>query len=346
MKSPTQRRVDYMPQLASDPLILTNLKDRRVLFFWLLEIAGIIQFIFWLIVALKVAAVPVCFNPLVARFISEPTLSLSSRATISNYIECEKEPHVERSSQLISLDVWFGLGFTVVMDAFAVVLTFNRALIRKFHNVVSQRLIFLASMIFWTFWSWNEGKSDFPIRHPILCLAGGFILYGLLGSILDKLEKGNISPGGIARRGTFAQYSKDLGQFETSWLHATFLTVMVGGLGVFLTWLIPAPWSAGLPVIHILSEVCGLIANSIIFFLIPFSFRIVADPINERCKEDTSIHFSVLSCIFCRCLCPLGCYAIVEEPSSFDYNPLLSRPCSTESNFARLAFINCPAVSF
>ncbi|KAL5358359.1 hypothetical protein BJX96DRAFT_182838 [Aspergillus floccosus] len=231
-----------MQPLANDTLTLSNLKDRRVLIFWLLEITGIIQFILWLFLASKVAAMPNCFKPLAARFISEPKLSSSSRATISNHIGREKKAHVDRYLQQVSIDIWFGLGFTVVMDAFAVVLAFNRALIRKFHNVVSQRLIFLASIILCAIW------------HPLLSLAGGFIIYGLLGYALDKLEKRDISPAAAARRGTFAQYSKELGRSETSWMHAAFLAAMVGGLGLFLTWLIPSPWSAGFPVIHILSE--------------------------------------------------------------------------------------------
>jgi hypothetical protein len=272
MKSSTQMKIDSIRPIAGDTLTLTNLKDCRVLFFWLLEIAGIVQFILWLIIASKVAAIPLCFNPLAARFISEPKLSSSSRATISNHVDREKKAHVERSLQQISVDVWFGLGFTVVMDAFAVVLTFNRALIRKFHNAVSQRLIFLASMILWMFSSWNAGNLGFSSRHPVLSLAGGLILYGLLGSTLDKLEKRTISPGAAARRGTFAQYSKDLGLFETSWVHTVLPTAMVGGLGLFSTWLTPSPWSFGLPVIHILSEVCRIMPDSIIIILITFSF--------------------------------------------------------------------------
>ncbi|OOQ83558.1 hypothetical protein PEBR_35493 [Penicillium brasilianum] len=243
-----------MRPLVNDTLTLTNLKDRRVLVFWLLEIIAIIQFLLWLILASKVAAVPIYFNPLAASISSEPKLSSPLRATISKHIDHARKVNVERSLQQISIDIWFGLCFTVVMDAFAVVLTFNRALIRKFHNVVSQRLIFLASIILCAIWSWNAKKSGLCSRHALLLLAGGFTLYGLLGYILDKLEKRDISPGEAIRRGTFAQYSKDLGRFETSWTHAAFLAAIIGGLGLFLTSLVPPPWSAGLPVIHILLE--------------------------------------------------------------------------------------------
>lgn len=257
MKASTQTKVDNMRTLAGGTLTLTNLRDRRVLIFWLLQIVGIFHFILWLIVASEVAAIPLCFDPLAASFISEPKLGSISRATISKHFDRERKARVERSLQQISIDVWFGLGFTVVMDAFAVVLTFNRALVRKFHNAVSQRLIFLASIILWIFSSWSAGNPGFSSSHPVLSLAGGLILHWLLGSTLDKLEKRTISsPSATARRGTFAQYSKDLGLFEISWVHAVFLTAMVGGLGLFSTWLIPSPWSFGLPVIHILSEVC------------------------------------------------------------------------------------------
>ncbi|OQE65462.1 hypothetical protein PENNAL_c0206G07101 [Penicillium nalgiovense] len=259
MKASTQTKVDNMRTLAGGTLTLTNLRDRRVLIFWLLQIVGIFHFILWLIVASEVAAIPLCFDPLAASFISEPKLGSISRATISKHFDRERKARVERSLQQISIDVWFGLGFTVVMDAFAVVLTFNRALVRKFHNAVSQRLIFLASIILWIFSSWSAGNPGFSSSHPVLSLAGGLILHWLLGSTLDKLEKRTISsPSATARRGTFAQYSKDLGLFEISWVHAVFLTAMVGGL--------------------------------------------VADSITEWCKEDTSLYFSVLSSILCRCL--------------------------------------------
>lgn len=93
------------------------------------------------------------------------------------------------------------------------------------------------------------------------------MIYGLLGYTLDKLEKRDISPSAAARRGTFAQYSNDLGRFETTWMHAALLTALIGGLGLFLTWLIPSPWAAGLPVIHILSEVCKIILSFVIVIL-------------------------------------------------------------------------------
>ncbi|PYH85383.1 hypothetical protein BO82DRAFT_429389 [Aspergillus uvarum CBS 121591] len=236
---------------AADTLPLTNMNDRRVLVFWLLEIVAVLQFIVWLVVVSHVAAIPVGFRPSAAKFTLKSYLSPSSNATILHHSDREGRVHPVRPAQQAAIDLWFGLCFPVVVDAFAVVLTFNRALIRKFHNAVSQRLVFLASMILWAVWSWNAEPGAFAARHPVLSLAGGFLLYGLLGSILDTLETHTTPP---ARWATFAEYSKTLGRTETSWAHAATLAAVVGGLGLLLTWLIPAPWSAGLPVIHILSE--------------------------------------------------------------------------------------------
>ncbi|PYI23559.1 hypothetical protein BO99DRAFT_428843 [Aspergillus violaceofuscus CBS 115571] len=239
---------------AADTLPLTNMNDRRVRVFWLLEIVAILQFIVWLVVASHVAAIPVGFRPSAAKFTVQSHLSPSSNATILHHSDREGGVHPVRPAQQAAIDLWFGLCFPVVVDAFAVVLTFNRALIRKFHNAVSQRLVFLASMILWAVWSWNAEPGAFAAQHPVLSLAGGFLLYGLLGSILDTLETRATPPACWA---TFAEYSKTLGRTETSWAHAATLAAVVGGLGLLSTWLIPAPWSAGLPVIHILSEVRG-----------------------------------------------------------------------------------------
>ncbi|CAI7618423.1 unnamed protein product [Penicillium glandicola] len=255
MDSPVHAKNDTMRPLTGDTLALTNLKDRRVLLFWSLEITGIIQFFLWLIVAINVAAIPVSFGSLTAQFIQEPEFSSSSNATIFHDFSHENNaPLAQDSLKQVSIDIWFALSFAVTMDAFAVVFTFNRALIRKFHSAVSQRLMFLASMLSWAFWSWNEGKMAFAARHPVLSFALGLAIYMFLGYALDKFENPTLSPGAASRRGTFAQYSRELGQSEISWRRAAFLATIVGGLGLLLTRLISSPWSAALPVIHILLE--------------------------------------------------------------------------------------------
>jgi hypothetical protein len=239
-------------------LVLTELNDRRVLLFWVLEISSVAQFLLWLVVATKVAAMPAFFSSLTVRRSHEPqpNFSTTKDSWCDNSALCVSEPLFQTS-----IDVWFALSFTVAMDAFAVVFTFNRALIRKFHNTVSQRLMFLASLLSWAFWSLNGGRLSFVSRQPVLSLGLGLGLYAVLGYALDKFEKQTLSPRAISRRKTFAQYSKELGQSETSWKRSFSLSIMVGGLGLFLTRLIPSPWSAALPVIHILLEVCDFLPN-------------------------------------------------------------------------------------
>ncbi|KAE8372799.1 hypothetical protein BDV26DRAFT_285665 [Aspergillus bertholletiae] len=239
---------------TDDALVLTRLNDRRVLFFWFLQISGIVQFILWLMAAIKVAGIPVSINLQAVMRIHELESS-SSNAIISNgALRQNSALPAQGSLKQTSIDVWFALAFAVTVDASAVVFTFNRSLIRKFHNVVSQRLMFLSALLSWAFWSWNQVNMTFTSRHPVLSFALGLAMYILLGFGLDKLEKRALSPEAISRRKTFAEYSKELGQVEISWRRATSLSIIVVGLGLFLSKLIPYPWSAALPVIYILLE--------------------------------------------------------------------------------------------
>ncbi|KAL4969567.1 uncharacterized protein BDV14DRAFT_195832 [Aspergillus stella-maris] len=168
----------------------------------------------------------------------------------------------------ISIDIWFALSFIAAIDAFAVALTFNAPLIRKFHNAVSQRLVFLASILSWAFFAWldekrgNGNQSTFISRYPVLSLALGIASYMLLGVALDSFEKRSRSKSGssslsldaASRRGSFAQFSKALAQTGTSWTRTLGLMVLVVGAGLLLTSVIPPPWSAALPVAHIMLE--------------------------------------------------------------------------------------------
>jgi hypothetical protein len=243
--------------LTGDVLAFSDLTDRRALFFWLLEVTSMVSFVFWLTVASYMAGIPVSFNPPGARHIDGPGFNSFSDAMIANVPTLESSASLaENSLKQVSVDVWFALSLTVAVDAFAVVFTFNRALIRKFHYVVSQRMMFLASILSYAVLSWNKEKTTFVSQHPVESLALGFAIYMLLGFALDMFEGRMPSHGVASRRGTLAQYSKELGHSETSWRRALFLTTMVGGVGLFLTMLISPPWSALVPVVHILFEVC------------------------------------------------------------------------------------------
>ncbi|RAH70513.1 uncharacterized protein BO66DRAFT_438141 [Aspergillus aculeatinus CBS 121060] len=233
MKPSADTKVDNMRPLAADTLPLTNLKGHRVRVFWSLEITGMIHFICRLIVAGKVVGLSVSFGPSAAGFSLESQQISSSNATILLMTplrggeglliplykaigELAKAAGVggPRYKIYAKKAQWmFGLGFVspYLWTPFAVVLTCNRAFIRVFHNAVSQRLVFVASLILWALWCQNVGPSAFVSRYPVAYVAGGLLLYVLLASALDRYEVRTVFPGAAARPGTFPQYSKSLG---------------------------------------------------------------------------------------------------------------------------------------
>nr|XP_057000364.1 uncharacterized protein N7520_000493 [Penicillium odoratum]KAJ5777247.1 hypothetical protein N7520_000493 [Penicillium odoratum] len=240
-------------------LVLSDFTDRKALFFWFLEVTNMLSFVFWLIVATYMAGIHLSFNPMTPWHIGEPEFNLFSRQIIGKILARENSTSLHAakySMKQVFVDVWFALSLMVAVDASAVVFTFNRPLIRKFHHVVSQRLMSLASILSFAIFSWNKEKTNFGSRYPAGSLALGLAAYLLLGSALDMLERRMPSHSVPCRRGTLAQYSKALGHSETSWTRALFLTTVVGGVGLFFTMLIPPPWSALVPFIHILLEVC------------------------------------------------------------------------------------------
>jgi hypothetical protein len=229
--------------LARNIFTLSDPTDRRAVFFWLLEFTTIVSFVFWLIVATYLAGIHISFNFSATDRI-QPITTGGKRASFG-----------ESFLKQVSVDVWFALSLTVAIDALAVVFTFNRALIRKFHYVVSQRMMLLASILSYGVFSWNKESPDFVSRHLIEYLATGLAMYIFLGFALDLFERQMSSHEVASRLGTLAQYSKELGRSERSWMRSLFLTTVIGGVGLILTMLISPPWSVLVPVVHIAFEV-------------------------------------------------------------------------------------------
>jgi hypothetical protein len=51
------------------------------------------------------------------------------------------------SASLFYVDVWFALGLMAAVDAFVIVINFNRSLIHQFHYLISLRMMSLAFII-------------------------------------------------------------------------------------------------------------------------------------------------------------------------------------------------------
>ncbi|KAE8374725.1 hypothetical protein BDV26DRAFT_295715 [Aspergillus bertholletiae] len=237
---------DVLRPLGSNVLIFSDLHDHRVLFFWLIQATSTILLLFWLLVATHLAGIPIPLNLQQVRHILAHSAFIAPPSGIAT--------NHHNTLGAASSDIWFVLSLTVAVDATAVVATCNRALIRRFHYVVSQRMIFLASAISYAVWSWSRGKTDFLSRHPAESCVLGFTVHVLLGFVLDRLELCIPVSGVLCRSETLADYSRHLGRSETSWRRALFHSIIVGGMGVFLTIFIPSRWSAWAPAVHILFE--------------------------------------------------------------------------------------------
>jgi hypothetical protein len=225
-----------------DGLDLSNLRDRRVLIFWLFELSGAVSFIVWLIVATLLSKMPAALR-------KRPAFDVSGNQFAS------KQAHESSSSYGLFIDVWFSLSLSAVLDAFAVVPTFNRPLIRQFHYAVSQRMMLLAFMLSYAVLQWSSGEVTFMSRHPVECAILGVALYIILGYVLDAFEPRGPASGRSYRGGSLHRYSQGLGRSETSWWHALFLALFIVGVGLCLTAVIPPPWSALAPIGHIFFEV-------------------------------------------------------------------------------------------
>lgn len=235
---------DMTRPLTRNVFALSDLKDHRAILFWLLQFTTMVSFALWLVVSTYLAGIHISYNPSATGRINKIPTGVCSA------------PSRESFSKQLSVDVWFSLSLPAAMDAISIVFTFNRALIRKFHYVVSQRMMFLASILSYAIYSWSKVSLAFVSRNLVKYLAIGLAVYMFLGFALDLFER-RIYPHEVASRfGTLAQYSQELGHSESSWRCALFFSTIVAGFGVTLTMLIPSTWSAFVPVVHILFEVC------------------------------------------------------------------------------------------
>ncbi|EQL03206.1 hypothetical protein G6O67_005544 [Ophiocordyceps sinensis] len=229
-----------------------DLRDRRVVTYWLLHLASLGSFAFWIMAATAVSRAPTSLPGETAY--TPQGVNSSSIATAATMPV--KYGHVGPASlaKRLSVDVWFSLSLVAAVDAIAVVGTFNGALIRSFHYAVSQRMMFLASAVSYAVLQWTKSQGNFVSRYPLGAFVLGLASYWAFSSALDKFEKRGPSSGQASRWGTPQRYSAELGFVDTSWRRALFLTTAVGGVGLLLTMSIAPPWSGLVPILHILFE--------------------------------------------------------------------------------------------
>ncbi|RCI13614.1 hypothetical protein L249_5560 [Ophiocordyceps polyrhachis-furcata BCC 54312] len=245
---------------------LTDLTDRRILTFWLLTIGSTVSFVFWVVTATSVSYVGRLSSSSSSSPASPSSLTFSSSSSsetqqlltnstlpLADALAPAATAAKNDVARRVSIDVWFAIGLTAALDAIAVVLTFNGLLIRRFHFAVSQRVMFLASAISYAVLQ----RHAFVARHPLTSVAVGIGLYTVFDKALDRFERPG-PPGTTAtsasRWGSLQRYSADLSLVESSWTKAAIFSACVGGFGLSLTMLVPPPWSALVPIVHIFFE--------------------------------------------------------------------------------------------
>lgn len=191
----------------------------------------------WLVASYHVSKLCLSLSPIRGR---------ENHPNISNKTQLQPRNGTTRADQGVSgIDVWFALSIVPAVDAMAVVFTFNGQLIRQFHYAVSQRLLFLASVVSWVL------TSQYPARW----IVPGCVACKVFGDLLDRFETPVASQSHSACWGTLSAYSQKLRYSESTWTIAVLNSAAITSFGLVLSMLLRPPWTFLVPIAHIFFEV-------------------------------------------------------------------------------------------
>lgn len=162
-----------------------------------------------------------------------------------------------KSASLSYIDVWFALALMAALDAFAIVINFNRSLIHQFHYFVSLRMMSLAFIASFGFLLLYDSEHNMPqqLWRPVgvvlLCCA----LYYASIVVPERLHKLLPARGICASRGSLRGFCEQMCAFDLTWWRALMLAGINGAAGFVITTAVPAEWSMLNPVVHITWEV-------------------------------------------------------------------------------------------
>lgn len=144
------------------------------------------------------------------------------------------------------------------VDAFAIVVNFNRSLIHQFHYFVSLRMMVLAFILSTSayFLHGNEHSAHHHVYRLAAAAFLGYALYAVSVLVLDKLHKLLPVRGIGESTGSLQKFSEHMCLFDLPWKRAIMLATVNGAVGFLLTTMVPAKWSILNPVVHITWEVC------------------------------------------------------------------------------------------
>lgn len=222
----------------------------RLLKFWLLLLSGLVVFLAWLVLFSRCAKV------------WEPSTNFENAFSTVPAAEMDDSNNSPVGTSLLYVDVWFALALMAAVDAFAVVINFNRSLIHQFHYFISLRMTSLAFIISAAVLLLH-GKHNSRAQHPATVFFLCYVFYMVSNFVFDRLHRLLPVRGIGASRESFEKYCEKMCQFDLPWGRALLFATTNGAVGLFLTTLVPAKWSMLNPVVHITWEVTflGLMAT-------------------------------------------------------------------------------------
>lgn len=213
--------------------------------FWLLLTGGILAFATWLLVATRYANIWEFKDSH-----SNAVFSFSNIGTRRGGIYSTDD------SILLYIDIWFALALMASVDAFAIVLHFNRSLIHQFHYFVSLRMMSLAFIISTGLLLVYGSEHDRTSRHPVAVICFCLLLYLTLNIVFQQLHKLLPARGISITPGSLQSFSDQMCPFDLPWRRIILFAAINGAFGLALVALVPAKWSLINPVLHIAWEVC------------------------------------------------------------------------------------------
>lgn len=217
----------------------------RLVKFWSLLVAGLAVFFAWLVLFSR------CANVLASAANYGDALTAGSSSSCSD----ERTSHSNAASYLVYVDIWFALALMAAIDAFAIVLNFNRSLIHQFHYFVSLRMTSLAFIISTGLLLLYGDEENRAAQHPAVVAL--FCCAAYMASILifQQLHKLIPARGISATTGSLQKFTDQMSLFDLPWKRTLPFAAINGAVGLALTTLVPAKWSMLNPVLHITWEV-------------------------------------------------------------------------------------------
>jgi hypothetical protein len=129
-----------------------NITQSCILNFWLLLLGGVLVFFAW-----------IAFLSRQAKLWGPETYSENAFSTVTSDNNINDTP----PAALLCVDICFALTLMAGVDAFAIVINFNRSLIHQFHYFISLRMTLLAVIIPAAMLLLYDNKYAYP---PWMCI--------------------------------------------------------------------------------------------------------------------------------------------------------------------------------